>query len=166
MKNLRVMFLALVAAALLAPAGAWATSVTASMPVTATVTPYATINVTPLDFGSFRDAHQSTATVTVNVSSGASYHISMDAGQHHDNTGRKMVDGSQDVLSYILYQDSNQTVQWGDSDTFGTYLGGTSEAGTGTGADQTLTVYGWSGVTPGATLAGSYSDTVTVTVSY
>jgi spore coat protein U-like protein len=64
------------------------------------------------------------------------------------------------LLAYSLYQDSAHTVNWGN--TPGT---DTPAAATGTGMPVASTVYGQiSSGTPGA--IDTYSDTITVTVTY
>ena len=64
-------------------------------------------------------------------------------------------------LDYNLYTDSNRTTVWGDG------LSSTATiAGTGSGINQTATIYGR--ITAGQTSApaGSYADTVSVTLTY
>ena len=63
------------------------------------------------------------------------------------------------TLNYGLYRDSGRTNNWGST------IGTDTQAGTGTGLLQNLTVYGRiaSAQTP---LAGVYTDTVTVTLTY
>jgi len=61
---------------------------------------------------------------------------------------------------YGLYKDIDRTQPWGDASTPGSTV-----SGTGSGANQTLTVYGR--VPPQTTpSAGVYADTVVVTVTY
>jgi spore coat protein U-like protein len=63
------------------------------------------------------------------------------------------------TLSYAMYQDSGHTTNWGNT------VGTDTKSGTGNGSAQTLTVYGnlAAGQYPAA---GSYSDTITATVTY
>ena len=64
------------------------------------------------------------------------------------------------TLGYNLYTTTGDTTVWGDG------TGSTaSVAGTGTGSNQTLTVYGK--IPTGETsLSGTYSDTITATITY
>ena len=63
-----------------------------------------------------------------------------------------------DTVGYQLYQGSNYAIVWGDA------TGGSPMAGLGTGAAQSYTVYG---LVPQATpRPGSYSDTVTATITF
>src|SRR5205823_2483703 len=110
------------------------------------------------------------ATVTSNcvpsTSSVALRNGDVTAGADHDASGatlavRKMTSGS-DLLNYALYTDSARTTVWGDG------AGGTTAliSDTGTGSAQSKTIYGR--VPSGQTSlpAGSYDDTVAVTVTY
>ncbi|MBZ5520714.1 MAG: spore coat U domain-containing protein [Acidobacteriia bacterium] len=70
---------------------------------------------------------------------------------------RQMASGG-NFLSYALFQDNANTIIWGDTP-------GTGEAYTGTGAAGTVTVYGQ--VAAGQNVpAGSYGDTVLVTITF
>jgi spore coat protein U-like protein len=64
------------------------------------------------------------------------------------------------TLGYQLYLDAGRSSVWGDGS-----ASSSTSSGTGTGSAQTLTIYGrlpsLANVVP-----GSYTDTVTVTVSY
>jgi len=70
-----------------------------------------------------------------------------------------MTDGS-NTLEYNLYTDAGRTTVWGD----GTASSVTA-AGTGSGAQQSLTVYGRIPASQSVP-AGSYSDTVTATINF
>ena len=63
------------------------------------------------------------------------------------------------VVNYTLYRDAARTQLWG------TTIGTDTVAGTGAGADQTLTIYAR---TPTQTVPppGVYTDAVTITITY
>ena len=61
-------------------------------------------------------------------------------------------------VTYELYRNTGRTLRWGNT------LGTDTQAGTGTGTAQSQTVFGR--VAPQTPNVGSYSDTVTVTVTY
>jgi spore coat protein U-like protein len=63
-------------------------------------------------------------------------------------------------IGYQLYSDTGHSTVWGD----GTNTSSTV-SGTGSGSTQTLNIYGAVPSLAGA-VPGSYTDTVTVTVSY
>ena len=97
--------------------------------------------------------------LTVTCTSGLSYDIALDAGMGEGATAedRYMTGDSGETVTYSLYQDAGRNVLWGpDPDDL---------SGTGTGDGVTHTVYGR--VPPQTTPpAGTYTDTVTVTVTY
>jgi len=111
-----------------------------------------------LDFGTvgLLSANVDTSmTFTVTCTNGAAYTIAMDDGQNASGSTNRMTNGSE-YVSYELYQDSNYATVWDASNTV---------SSTGTGTAQTFTVYGR--VPPQATpSAGTYTDTVTITVTY
>lgn len=100
-------------------------------------------------------------TLAVTCTKTTPYAVALSAGANAGQSAfssRVMKSGT-NSLPYQLYLDAGRTQVWGDGNSSGTY------AGTGTGSQQTLTVYGrlpsLSGVVP-----GNYSDTVTVTITY
>lgn len=133
------------------------------MRVDATVAPRCTVNATALDFGEVGILDRnidSTNALYVSCTSGTFYAILLDNGQGGaiDPARRAMRSGASRV-SYGLYTNSARTVPWGDGSR------GSVQAGIGTGATQQYTVYGR--VPPqAAPAAGTYSDTIVVTVMY
>lgn len=124
-----------------------------------------TVAPTDMDFGSsgaLTAVLTQQSSLTVNCNNALPYTIGLDAGANagtaSDITTRRMTDGSE-FVGYQLYQTSGTSTPWGDT------IGTNTKAGTGTGSAQTLTVYGQVPVqtTPGA---GSYVDTIQVTVTY
>lgn len=142
----------------------YALTQTTTMPVSVTVIPAVAVSATSLNFG---NAVQSTygtasaATITVNASSGTLYTVTLDAGSYFFGGIRHM--GSASGPAYDTYNDASYLQLWGDLGFANTFSLGSGVTGTGTGADQMLTVYGLanSGATP-----GTFSDTMTVTVHY
>jgi spore coat protein U-like protein len=88
------------------------------------------------------------------------YNIGLDAGTGTGATvaARKMTNGA-NTITYSLYSDSGRTTVWGNT------VGTNTVSATGNGASQTYTVYGRvpSQTTPAA---ATYTDTITVTVTY
>jgi len=98
--------------------------------------------------------------LNVQCSNTTPYQVGLSAGQHSngDMNARKMVKGT-GAVSYQLYRDATRTQVWGNT------VGTNTVAGTGNGNVQPLTVYG--SVPPQTTQsAGTYNDTVIVTVTY
>jgi spore coat protein U-like protein len=120
-------------------------------------------SATTLDFGSqgvLAANVDQTSTVSVQCTDTTPYNIGLDAGTGTGATVavRKMSNGA-NTIDYSLYSDSNRTTVWGNTVSTDTV------AGTGNGTSQALTIYGR--VTAQTTPApGTYSDTVTVTVTY
>ena len=133
--------------------------------VTVTVITACEISATDHDFGTY-DALSpspldSTSTISVTCTSGASYSVALNAGTTGGGTipARLMTDGS-NTLSYNLYTNAGYGTVWGDG------TGGSSDVtGTGNGSVQDLTVYGRMPAGQGEP-AGDYSDTVTATITY
>jgi spore coat protein U-like protein len=158
----------LIASALLCamPGAAWAGSQNTPMSVSATVTANCTVSTTSVAFGNVNAVsgsnYDATGTVSVTCTSGSGWSASasVGGGSGATFTTRRMTSGA-NTLNYTLYTDSGRNTVWGD----GTGTTGTL-SGTGNGAAQTLTVYGR--VPSGQTTvpAGSYADTVSVTVTY
>lgn len=111
--------------------------------------------------GVISSAITSTGSIGVQCTNTTPFNIGLNAGTGSGATvsSRKMSSGAGATISYEMYRDAARTQVWGDT------VGSNTAAGTGNGAVQTLTVYGRVPVqtTPAA---GSYTDTVTVTVTY
>lgn len=114
-----------------------------------------TTSIADLDFGSrtFADTNIDTSTnITVKCTTDAAYDVGL------TGTGN-MTDGTHNV-AYAMYSNAGRTTIWGDTASTNTV------AATGNGSDQTHTVYGRVASIPSTAVAGAYSDTVTVTVTY
>lgn len=116
-----------------------------------------------LDFGTAGviDANvDETSTIAVQCTDGTPYTVGLGPGLGGGTIDERVMTGPGGAtVDYNLYQDPARTVVWGEA------IGTNTVAGTGDGAIQNLTVYGR--VPPQETpAAGTYTDTVTVTVSY
>ena len=159
---------ALVGACLLAAPVAAGTAGT-TFQVNATVVSACMVSGSLLNFGGAIDALSSavpldaSSTLTVQCTNTTPYSVALSAGQNAGGatnfSSRTMKNGSH-TLGYQLYTDSARATVWGD----GT-LGSSTVTGTGTGSNQSLTIYGRVPTLSGA-VPGTYSDTVTVTISY
>jgi len=152
----------LVSGALLAASAAAAQAATATNTFQARITIIAQCEITSptdLDFGSqglLNSNVDATATFNVRCNENLSYNIALDDGQNASGGSSRMTDGNGHYVTYELYQDSNHSTLWDATNTV---------ASTGTGVDQTFTIYGR--VPPQSTPpVGNYSDTVTITVTY
>lgn len=156
----------------LAASTANAGTATANLLVTATVLGVCTAATTPVAFGVYDPSSASptdaTGTVTVTCTPGATYSIALDAGANPGTAGnvntRRMLANASDYLPYQLYLDASRTTVWGDGAN-GSSLNPPAGTYTATGLPQVYNVYGR--VTAGQYVpAGSYVDTVIVTVTY
>jgi len=134
---------------------------TATFQVTATVASSCTVAATNLAFGNYTLAQlDGSSTITATCTNGTTYSIGLDAGTFSGATTstRRMTGPSASGLSYSLYSDSGRTTNWGN-------VTGSWVSGTGTGAAQTLSVYGRIPASQTASI-GNYADTVTVTITF
>lgn len=141
---------------------AWAATATASIAVSATSDATCTVSATRLAFHTVAPTtiDDGNATVTVTCTSGANYDVGLDNGLNAVSNQR-FVKGvtPANTLPYNLFQDAGYTIPWGNT------LGVNTEAGTGSGSAQVLTVYGQ--IPSQSTVASdTYSDTITVTLTY
>lgn len=145
---------------------AMAGTATGTMAVSATLASDCQLSANPLAFGSvsglLATAPTATTTVSVTCSKSTAFTVALSAGTTTGatTTARLMANGST-TLAYGIYQDSAFTKNWGST----TGASGDVVTGTGTGAAVVLNVYG---KIPASQVVapGTYTDTVTATVSY
>ncbi|HVV63720.1 MAG TPA: spore coat U domain-containing protein [Pseudolabrys sp.] len=139
--------------------------VTTNFQVQITITDACVISgVNDLDFGSqssLASAVTSTSTFNVNCTLGLPYTIGLSVGGGAGATTatRLMTGPGGATVTYSLYQDVAHTLVWGSS------IGTDTVAAVGTGLAVPYTVYGQ--VPAQSTPAtGTYTDTITITVTY
>lgn len=142
---------------------AFAATVTANLPVNATVNATCIFgNITSVNFGNYSGAqNDATGSIEVTCNSGTAYNIGLNAGAGSGatTTNRIMTGTPSGTLGYRLFQDPARTTNWGNNPPTDTVNL------TGNGAVQLSTVYGR--IPAGAVPAtGSYNDTVLITVTY
>lgn len=133
--------------------------------VSADIEPSCTVSAGTLDFGTLGTnvsaAVVAQTTIDVSCSAGVPYSVQLGQGQGpgvSDPTARQMSSGS-NTLSYGLYRNQTLTAPWGWT------VGVNDNSGTGTGAIQSIPVYGQ--INSGQTVpVGVYSDSVIITVNY
>ena len=141
------------------------TTITGNVSVTMTIAAGCTVTGGTVAFGtqtSLLSAVDQTGTFSVTCTNTTPYNVSFNAGANGASvTTRRMRGGAtnSEFVNYSLFSNSTRTTNWGQT------IGTDTVAGTGNGSAQTLTIYGR---VPAQTIgsAGSYSDTVTVTVTY
>ncbi|MBY0530450.1 MAG: spore coat U domain-containing protein [Xanthobacteraceae bacterium] len=131
--------------------------------VNASNQPNCTVSASTLDFGaagSLTGVLDAVGSISLTCTLSTPYVISLNGGNDGaiDPTLRKMSKGAEKI-TYGLYRDTARLLPWGAT------TGLNTVAGTGTGAAQSLQVYGRvpSQTTPSA---GIYTDTIVVTVTY
>ena len=171
MKRISFHNLALAAVVLLAMSGqAGAANNTGTVAVSTTVANACVVTNSPsISFGIFNPTDganvDQTGTVSIACTRGAVAKVALDAGANGGRGGsgsRAMSDGSGDYLGYEIYQDSLRATLWGTG----------AAAETEPGAPSTSAVnYTAYGRVPTASSnqnvpAGSYSDTVNLSISF
>ncbi len=119
---------------------------------------------TDLDFGSvpatITGNLDQTSTIGMTCTGRTAWQVGLDNGLNASGNVRRMRLGSTgNYVTYELYRNSARTLRWGNT------LNTDTATGTGTGNPQALSVYGRVPA-PQTPAAGSYSDTVTVTITY
>lgn len=140
---------------------ALAATATSSFTVSATVNATCLINAGNLSFGTYTGSTvNATSSISVTCTNTTPYNVGLNAGTASGATvTTRAMTGTNGTLSYSLYSDSGMTTNWGNT------VGTDTVSGTGNGSAQSLTVYGQ--IPSGQYVApGSYSDTITATVTY
>ncbi len=141
---------------------AFGATATTTFAVSATVQAACSISAAALSFGTYTGAAiNATTTVTATCTNTTPYSIGLNPGTATGATvtTRKMTGPGSATVAYSLYSDPGRSINWGQT------VGVDTVSAVGSGSAQSLTVYGQ---TAGGQLAtpGSYSDTITVTVTY
>jgi len=133
--------------------------------VTATVVTACTVSATNMVFGTVVPSlttatyTSTTSNIYVTCSNNDAYTVALSAGNSTVETARFMQGTtSTNHLLYALFSDSSRSKNWGT--TAGTV------AGTGSGSQQTIPVYGQISIQTTAPAVDTYSDTISVTVTY
>jgi len=153
-------------AAALSASPAFAATDTDDMLVTATVIDNCTVTASPMAFGTLTTLGtaniDSSATIALACTPDAAYDVSLDLGLNAGvGTQRELVNGADSTqrIPYDVYTDAARTAGWSSG-------AGNTVAGTASGGVATLTAYGRIPASAAAVTAGSYSDSVTVTVTF
>ena len=156
----------LIAAASATPA--MAGTATSNLAVSATVPNNCTISTAAISFGDYNSASANpldqTGSVTITCTTGSAATIKLGQGSNANSGStdsapqRRLTNGSNNFLSYQIYQDSGRSTVWGNT-------AGTAVPETGNGAAQSKTVYGR--IPPGQNVpTGTYTDTVVAEVVF
>ena len=139
-----------------------------TLTVTGTVLPTCSVTSGNLSFGTtipttISSPITTSTNVSVTCSSGTPYSVMMGLGTASGatKTARKMLSGS-NVMTYGLYTDSAYANAW--SDTVAATPDNTTVQGNGNGSGQIVSIFGK--IPAQTVVAGNYSDSVVITVSY
>ena len=138
---------------------------TATFTVNANLVSDCTIVSAPtLDFGTIgvqNVAYAANSTLTVECTPGTAYTVGLDAGSvSGSSVATRYLDGPGGKMSFSLYRDASFTQVWGV--TPGTDTAG----GTGTGSNQSYTIYGRIFGMQTTRAPGTYTSTITATITY
>jgi spore coat protein U-like protein len=126
------------------------------------------VTLSTLSFGDIGEpgTYGGTASLDVTVPPGMEYAVAADAGLHSFGGFRcVMLKDGAEVIPYQLYKDPACNTPWGDSDFEDTFPYGSAIRGEGTGAPQSVTMYGRLLVGP-APIPGLYGDSVVITLHF
>jgi spore coat protein U domain-containing protein, fimbrial subunit CupE1/2/3/6 len=155
------------AAILLAAGGvAEATTASSTFTVQAVINAACNVSATTLNFGAYNPANATalngTSTISVYCTGGSPYTTALNIGSGGGTFATRTLLNGSDTLNFNLYRDAAYSQVWGDGSaaTF-------TVAGTGSGllTANTLTVYGQIPISQDKAV-GTYTSTITVTVSY
>lgn len=153
-------------AAVFSASPAFAATDTDDMLVTATVIDNCTVTASPMAFGTLTTLGtaniDTSAAIALTCTPNAAYDVSLDLGINAGaGTQRELVNGADATqrIAYDVYQDAARTAAWSSG-------AGNTVAGTATGGVAALTAYGRIPASASAVTSGSYSDSVTVTVTF
>ena len=152
---------------------AQAASSTANLTVSITVTASCSINAATLTFPSTASdvlaagAVDGATTVSVTCTNQSPYAIGMGLGANANGTQRRVNNGSGVYLDYNLYTNAGRTNLWSTevpASPTSCPTANTCFLGTGTGAAQSVDIYGR--VPAASSIAGTFTDTVLMTIVY
>lgn len=149
------------------PAAAATTNGTLS--VNATVQAGCTVTAANLDFGIYSGNEiAQTSDITLVCTNNATASIALDAGLHatspNDITTRKLANSdSSNLLSYNVFQNSTHTSPFGHTNGTDTADNVSVTAGA---TGKVVTAYGIMPANAGTLIAGTYTDSISVTVTY
>ena len=153
-----------VALALMSTAAGYAATATSNFAVQIVISAQCLAATTStLDFGTsgiLTGNVDATNTLQVTCTNTTPYNVGLDAGTGAGATvaTRKMTSGA-NTIDYTIYSDSGRTTVWGNS------VGTNTVAAIGNGTAQSYTSYGRVPMQTTPT-PGTYTDTITVTVTY
>ncbi len=134
-----------------------------SFPVTARVSPSCAISAEDLQFNTYSGAQlDARSLITVTCTDSTRWNVGLNPGTYPGATvtTRRMTGTKKNAsLAYDLYRDSERTLNWGET------IGSDTKSGTGTGAPDTIKVYGRIPASQ-SPKSGGYLDLITATITF
>jgi len=143
---------------------AFAGSAQTQFQISATVAGSCSISATDVNLGAYvpgASTLEGTGTIGYQCTPGLSPAIALDNGLYSPNPNNRILVNNSSSLSYQIYQDSGYSTVWGDGTN-----GSSVESVTADGNNDTTTVYVAVPTNITGVVAGTYSDTVTATISW
>jgi len=126
-----------------------------------------TVSGATLQFGASNGEPMAAQTaVAVECNEGQAWQLSAAAGNHYQGSTRRMHDGAGNFTDSLLFTDEAMVVEMGDAETGGSYPAGVEINGLGTGAVQSVSLFGLVPAFPSGLPAGQYADEVLLTLSF
>jgi spore coat protein U-like protein len=160
MNLVRTSLLALAVAASLTAGNAFAATATDDFTVSITIENDCTVSVTDMDFLTQNDltaSHTATSAGSVTCTGSSAWTVDFSAGGSADVNAREMDNGT-DQIVYNLYRDAAHVEVLGDG------TGGTFQVASA--GDDTFTVYGQTAANQNPKSNGTYTDSITATVTF
>lgn len=154
------------AALLLAAETSHATTTTTTFTASAVIAASCTVSATNLAFGTYSatsgTALTGTSTINVYCTSGTPYTVAMNVGSGGGTFATRAMANGGNLMNYNLYTSAAHTTVWGDGTSSTATVAGN---GAGVLTSSPNTVYGDIPIAQDLP-AGTYTSTITVTVSY
>ncbi|MAZ39929.1 MAG: spore coat protein [Legionellales bacterium] len=143
----------------------FAATSTTTFTVSAEVSADCSVSANNLTFDTYDPTSSSNddATTTIDLTCTATtpFNIGLNAGTGTGATvTTRILTNGASTLDYSLYRDASRTLVWGNTPSTDTMTS------IGTGSEQEFTVYGRLPGSQAGAIPGTYSDTITVTVTY
>jgi len=145
---------------------------TGTMDVSATIDSSCSVSASPMAFGTVIPGvnKDTTAVITANCTSGTAYTVDIGDGLNHITTGgtggeyRRQMASAANRLPYVIYIDSTRATEIAAT---AVALNNLLTTTVGNAVDQPVTIYGRViAAESTAKPAGSYADTVTITIGF
>jgi len=162
MRKIAIGFAAIAA---LTSTSAFAATASNTMDVSVNVINSCTVAASPMAFGGVNSIGgtdiDTTATIVLTCTNGANYVVGLDNGTHSVGAQRNLANAGGTTIPYGIFTNVARNAAWGSNPGVDTVAGTSGATGV-----STLTAYGRIPASATTVTAGTYTDTVTVTVTF